>query len=92
MTDILLLCAVYGLVFIIQSSELLNRPRFWIVGKSPFINSLISCAFCLGFHCGWIVYLMSMKSFSLTSMILWALAGATFSYVVDRFMEVKGIL
>jgi hypothetical protein len=45
--------AAYGLCFFLQ-----NKATF-LHGKSAFTDKLLACTFCLGFHCGWISWLVA---------------------------------
>ena len=46
---LILLCA-FGINFWIQNKLLFLRE------KNKLLDALISCSYCLGFHCGWISY------------------------------------
>lgn len=76
------LLAIIGLFFLVKE---LDGP-FGIIGyirnflmRDPFFGvffyKLFSCPFCLGFHCGWIIYLIS-GGVQLNYFIIWGLAGA----------------
>ena len=63
MEIILYLFAMYGITFGLQhklpgaSSEALKN-----IFKEGILESLLSCAYCVGFHSGWIVYVLSFAS------------------------------
>lgn len=86
------LLAIYGLCFGIAN----KLPM--LHGKHRFLDALLGCSFCLGFHCGWIVYLLSSISvasdrawsfehLSLIDAMLMAFVGASFCYIVDTFVQ-----
>lgn len=90
---IIILFAIYGLAFLLKESDgpwdimnwfrriLFNRP--W---AGPFFIKLFDCYFCLGCHCGWIVYLLSHESYSFQFFILWTLAGGVISLILDGLL------
>jgi len=82
--------AIFGLAFLLKESDgpwgiiawfrsLLFRNKY--VGV--FFYQLLDCYFCLGFHCGWIVYLLSGEPFRWQFIILWGLAGGVISLIMD---------
>lgn len=84
----LLLC--YGLMFCLQN----KLPILY--EKHPFIDALLSCPYCTGFHCGWISWLIAFGVFHdiarptgifwfaiPAAMIAWGFCSAAFCYVVD---------
>lgn len=92
--DILILfAAIYGLAFTIKQTDgpwdLVARWRNWMM-RIPFIGvqffKLLDCYFCLGFHCGWIVYLLHASNYSWQFFILNALAGGTISLMIDGIL------
>jgi hypothetical protein len=90
MTLILSLLAIYGLAFFIKETDgpwnLIGRWRNLMM-RIPFIGvqffKLLDCYFCLGCHCGWIVYLLSHESYSWQFFVLWALAGGAISLILS---------
>lgn len=82
--------AIYGLAFLIKESDgpwgviawLRNRliRTKWV---GVFFYKLLNCYFCVGCHCGWIVYLLSAESYKWQFFILWALAGGTACLILD---------
>jgi len=90
MTLIISILAIYGLAFTIKQTEgpwgLISRWRHWMM-TLPFIGvqfyKLLECYFCLGFHCGWMVYLLSHNHWSVQFFILWGLAGGIISLILD---------
>jgi hypothetical protein len=88
------LLAAFGLAFLIKETEgpwgiiswirnILMRNKY--VGV--FFYKLLSCYFCLGFHCGWIVYLLSAEKYRWNFLILWGLAGAIFSLILGTALN-----
>lgn len=67
MNNILLLIAAIGFLLIIKYGFILNVPREYIKNKAFFINKtfglyiekLLSCSQCLGFWCGFIIFLLT---------------------------------
>ena len=86
--------AIYGLAFTIRQTDgpwnIVGRWRNWMM-KIPFIGvqfyKLLECYFCLGFHCGWIVYLLSAERIKWQFFILWALAGGIISLILDAVLS-----
>jgi hypothetical protein len=84
------LLAIFGLAFAIkQTNGPWNIVGHWrnLMMRIPFIGvrfyELLDCYFCLGSQCGWIVYLLSEKSYSWNFFMLWALAGGAISLILD---------
>ena len=67
MNNILLIVAAIGLLLIIKYGFILNVPREYIKNKASSINNtlglyiekLLSCSQCLGFWCGFILFLLT---------------------------------
>lgn len=66
----------------------------WLDGKSTFLDSLLKCTYCTGFHTGWMVWFLSWAVSGklpvdggpvaiVGSVILWAFSSAAICYVVD---------
>ena len=92
MSVILYLFAMYGIAFGIQH----KLPNVWRGAlkdtfKKGFLDSLLSCTYCVGFHSGWIVYVaycIHEQSFpSLAGGFIFAFAGASFSYTIDAYVQ-----
>src|SRR5579883_1665550 len=94
MSLVIALLAIFGLAFTIRQTEgpwnIIGRWRNWMM-RIPFIGvqfyKLLECYFCLGFHCGWIVYLLSAESYKWQFFILWALAGGIISLILDAVLS-----
>jgi len=88
------LFAIYGLAFTLSQADgpwgLLNKWRNFMM-RLPLVGAqfykLISCYFCLGFHSGWIVYLLSAEHVTWQFFTLWALAGGAFSLMMDNVLQ-----
>jgi hypothetical protein len=67
MNNILLILAAVGMLLIIKYGFIFNAPREFIINKAFKINStfgkyiqkLFSCSQCLGFWCGFILFLLT---------------------------------
>ena len=65
--------------------------------RIPFWKTLLSCPYCIGFHCGWIswaliyfclnVPLMSYNGRYPLGILTWSLICAGWCYVVDTHMD-----
>lgn len=77
----LMLC--YGICF-----GLMNKVDF-IRGKSAFTDKLLNCAYCTGFHAGWISFLLTRLAawdFNPKALLyapLWGFASGVFCYFID---------
>ena len=67
MNNILLILAAVGMLLIIKYGFIFNAPREFIINKAFNINSILgkyiqklfSCSQCLGFWCGFILFLLT---------------------------------
>ena len=88
---VITLLAMYGLAFALKEASLLDAPRRFLIRLHPFFYELFSCYFCVGFHAGYLVYLLSFNHFSIRDMVLYGFVGAAFSFltnlVVDRLLN-----
>jgi hypothetical protein len=82
--------AIFGLAFFIKESsgpfDIMDKIRNWLMRVDcvkVFFFKLLSCYFCVGCHCGWIVYLLTEKNYTWQFFILWTLAGGTISLILD---------
>lgn len=80
----LYLLAAYGLTFGLQNKAPSLR-------KVRFLDAMLRCTYCTGFHAGWITYLATIplenahpapKLIPLIALI-WAFASSAFSYSLD---------
>jgi hypothetical protein len=76
----------YGIAFGLQ-----NKVDF-LQGKHPFLDRLLACTYCTGFHAGWTAWVLlnlnpkdlnAMGWGSIASCLAHALAGAASSYTLD---------
>ena len=84
----LTLLVSYGITF-----GLMNDKAWFLTDRLrgiDFFERMLNCAFCTGFHAGWIAWLLTrfVHGFEATaqfasSALLWALCSAAFCYVVD---------
>lgn len=75
MTTPIFLLACFALTYAVQANKV------WFITDilteatpkpiSRFFQAMFACALCTGFHCGWILYLLSLPYFSSP----WGLAG-----------------
>ena len=93
---IITLFAIYGLAFLIKDSagpfDIMDKIRIWLMGNKyvgVFFFKLFDCYFCVGCHCGWIVYLLSHESYKWQFFVLWTLAGGIISLIMN---ELRGKL
>lgn len=89
------LIVAYGITFGIQ-----NKLPF-LRGKFEFTDALIKCTYCLGFHAGWMAWLLSLaaehpslgaNAWAVTqtvalSIVFWGMSSAVFSYGVDTAIQ-----
>jgi hypothetical protein len=93
MTFIISLLAIFGLAFLIKESEGPWGCMSWLRNQlmqnkhvGVFFYKLLDCYFCVGCHCGWIVYLLSAPTYSIQFFILWTLAGGVISLILDALL------
>jgi len=82
---ILIAFSFYSLTHALKESTLFDKPRIWLIGLHPFFYQLFSCYFCVGFHSGWIVYLLSHWKYG--EIFLWALASSGISFLLNAVAE-----
>jgi len=78
----LVLLAAAGITFALQHKlPMLHK-------KHKFIDSMLSCTFCTGFHGGWLAYLLfKAPTLQLQEALLFSFAGAIFSYALDEVVK-----
>lgn len=91
---IITVCAIYGLAFLLKESDGPWGIIAWArdkVFRLPYVGvfffKLLDCYFCLGFHCGWIVYLLSQETWKIQFFILWGLAGGAICLIIDTILS-----
>lgn len=85
--------AIYGLAFLIKDSagpfDIMDKIRIWLMNNKyvgVFFFKLFDCYFCVGCHCGWIVYLLSHDDWNCQFFILWTLAGGAISLILNALL------
>jgi hypothetical protein len=91
---IIAVLAIYGLAFLLKESDgpwgMINwfrRTLFNLPWAGVFFIKLFDCYFCLGCHCGWVVYLLSASMPSWHFFILYSLAGGTICLLIDALFS-----
>jgi hypothetical protein len=86
-----MLLAAYGITFTLLQGKLPGLTHFLSslsLGAregSHFFERMFECAFCTGFHAGWVVYLMvGGRSFS--DAVVFAFGSAAFCYLCDLLL------
>lgn len=98
-SNLLLLFAGVGLTLIIKYGFILQVPREWVKDKAHIINNnlgvyiekLLSCSQCLGFWCGFIVFILNSISelsydWIILNSILFGFATSFISNTVDMLL------
>ena len=84
MTELTLLLASYGLAFFLTH-------KFNVIdGRMEVLDRMMECSFCMGFHTGWVTYLLyhgAAGKIVWSWVPLWAFASATFVYAFDNLVE-----
>lgn len=93
MTILIPILAIFGLAFLIKESsgpfDIMDWLRNTLMRNKHvgvFFYKLFSCYFCVGCHCGWLVYLLSAESYSWQFFVLWTLAGGVISLTLDALL------
>ena len=86
--------AIYSLSFCIRN---LSGPfnTFGFIRNKLMTNSIVgvffyelfSCPFCIGFHCGYMIYILQCDSIQINYLILWGFAGSTIVALFDSILE-----
>jgi hypothetical protein len=90
MSLIISLLAIFGLAFLIKESagpfDIMDTIRSRLMRNKyvgVFFFKLFECYFCVGCHCGWVVYLLSHESYKWQFFALWTLAGGVVSLMMS---------
>ena len=105
MNTLVFLLAAYGLCFALMNEKVkwftdpLKSLRLFVDDNdATFFQRMFSCAFCTGFHCGWVIwcigalphFLMSSE-YAVWAMIAdaipFAFASSAFCYVLDTIVQ-----
>lgn len=101
MDIVLHLLAAYGICFGLMNEKLspLNRGLYRIPvlrdgGGANVFERMLSCSYCTGFHCGWIVWLASNFSGvasvqGILQTLQFAFASSAFCYTVDSLVRLS---
>ncbi len=92
------LLVAYGLCFSFQNKlPFLYTERCRELGEpQSFFDKFLHCTFCVGFHCGWMVWLLAWATTGnqpaqgwnmIPSMFLWAFGSAGFCYAADALIK-----
>jgi hypothetical protein len=91
---IFLVFAIFGLAFLIKESDGPWGIMAWIRNQlirneyvGVFFYKLLDCYFCVGCHCGWIVYLLSAPAFSWQFFVLYTLAGGAINLTLEAVLS-----
>jgi len=97
MEYLLPLLAAYGICFGLMNEKLeyVNRMLYKIpLRRDPYqetnlFSRMTECAYCTGFHSGWIVWLVWRvgSDMSLTEGLLFPFASSAFCYALDIFLR-----
>jgi hypothetical protein len=82
--------AIYGLAFFIKESDGPWGIMAWLrnhLVKNKYVGvfffKLLECYFCVGCHCGWIIYLLTATAYTWQFFIIYALAGGAISLILE---------
>lgn len=102
MNIFLMLLAAYGLCFGLMNdkakvlTDQLKKIPLFQTEKGTFFERMFICAYCTGFHCGWMVYLLSVlhtgirvssKTDYIVEGLTMSFASAIFCYAVDVIVQ-----
>jgi hypothetical protein len=86
--------AIYSLAFLIKESDGPWGIMAWLRNHlirnqyvGVFFFKLLECYFCVGCHCGWMVYLLTAETYKLNFFILWTVAGGGISLMLETIRE-----
>lgn len=83
------LCAAYGICFGLQ-----NKVT-WLHDRSDFLDRMLVCTYCTGFHAGWMTWIILLVSKGkwpgllggIGGAVTFAFASAAFCYTVDSAVK-----
>ena len=92
------LLVAYGLCFGFQNKLPFLYSEAYRESGEPqrFVDKLLHCTYCTGFHTGWMAWLLAWAVEGKppdadwqapASVLIWALASAAFCYVMDAFVR-----
>ena len=84
------ICSFDLLVFYAVTFGLMNKITF-AYNRVNFLDRMLECSYCTGFHAGWIVYLLKCYMTSSNPTLLFALyfslVSASSSFIIDKFTD-----
>lgn len=87
------LFACFGCAYVIKESDLLAKPRQWVMQRSVFLTKLLWCWWCVGFWAGVFVYLLhhasgdGFETFNPFEWLIWGFAGSAASAMGNAVMQ-----
>jgi len=84
---ILHLLSSFGIAYFLKESYLFSFIRNYLMRSSVLFFNLFSCYFCLGFHTGWMEYLLTFQAFDVRTMLSYSFASAAVSMIINVFLE-----
>lgn len=90
------LLAIFGLYLIIKETDgpwgIIAWARNFLMRNKyvgVFFYQLLDCPICLGFHAGYIIYLLkaSESSYNASDFVLWGLAGSALCFLLNSIVE-----
>lgn len=88
--------AIFGLYFILIHTEgpwgIFSKIRAKILNSrfQVFFFKLFECPVCMGFHCGWMIYLFQMIHFSFFDLLIWGCMGSTICLIGNVILDKLG--
>lgn len=92
MDSFVYLLVAYGLCFGLMNDKAPGVPH---IRKVAFVDRMLYCAYCTGFHCGWVVGLLRcfIEGFPshpialVGEVVAWGFASSAFCYIVDAGVQ-----
>src|SRR5271166_5909084 len=88
---LLSICSIYTLAYVLRNLSgpfnIFDWVRRKLLGSKHFgvfFYGLLSCPWCFGFHCGWLVYLISTNEINIRQLVLWGLTGSLITFIGDQ--------
>jgi hypothetical protein len=94
MPNIWIMLIAYSLAFGFQNDK--AKPLTDLLRKIGFFDRMLSCTYCTGFHCGWMVWLGTWAMTGtlpadgwhiLPSILMWSFCSAGSCYVIDAVVQ-----
>jgi|SRR5579859_4900647 len=99
MSIIVLMMIIYSLSYIIRNLAGPFNLFSWIRNKlisnklvGVFFYELLSCPWCIGFHCGYIVYIINTLNLSISKCFLWGLFGSFICFLFDQLFDIINLI